>query len=485
MKSARENAVELSSKKMYENFHEVLETLFSRTWDNGVHDEPHVKAFQHLGLEEESALLRERWRLREEFSATVADKHKQIRAQLFDMTHGRYDDRQNDDFNDFIQFVLTKVSEHLQHDCFCTVAREVLGWWSEIECLDSRLMHVEQQRVVLEKDNLRIRQAVYELLQDVLDRACKPFLPMLGMRASILCGQQLHDCCVEWDHDIFARDLLRKEFQAVVQEKTSFINEVRPGSFFNAIFDAIDKANVLRALERLDIEQGTHRPPGKEVDMDEDHGCCWDDEFEIDFLHGQAKKAKEEALTLVGKASESQAEAMKCMQSSKTLFAKAFEVDIGDEVNTAKEEASTLVGKASESQASAMELLASSKTLFARASKCNGMAMELCGAAVALQSCAWTDVRANKLDVLFRKNEWTSADLRAVNLELQKTPKKAAWISGDLRSLQLDQLFIFGSEVPDASGRGALKPEELLRLDEVSRPLLCLPALLLGANAHD
>ena len=478
MESARENAVALSSKKMYKNFHEVLETLFSTTWDNGVPDEPHVNAFQHLGLEEESALLHERWRLREEFSATVADKHKQIRAQLFDMTRGTYDDRQNDFFNDFIQFVLCKVSEHLQHDCFSTVAREVLGWWSKIECLENRLVYVDQERVVLEKDNLRIRQAVYELLQDVLDRACKPFLPMLGMRASILCGQQLHDYCVEWEHDIVARDLLRKEFQAVVEEKTKFINEVHPGSFFNAIFDAIDKAHVLRVLERLD--------GGKEVDMDEDDACEQDDAFEIDFLHGQAKTAKEEALTIVGKASESQAESMKCMQSSKTLFDKALEVDIGDEVNTAKEEASTLVGKASESQARAMELLASSKTLFDRASKCNGKAMELCGAAVALQSCAWTSVRAHKLDVLFRKNEWTSADLRAVNLELQKTPKKAAWISGDLRSFQLDQLFIFGSKkVPDASGRGALKPEELLRLDEVSRPLLCLPALLLGANAHD
>ena len=158
---------------------------------------------------------------------------------------------------------------------------------------------------------------------------------------------------------------------------------------------------------------------------------------------------------------------------------------IGDQANTAKEEVSTLVGKVSESQARAMELFGSSKTLYDRASKSNGKAMELRGAAVALQSCAWTSVRANKLDLLLRKFEWTSADLRAVNLELQKTPKKAAWLSGDLRALYLDQLFIFSEEVPDASGRVALKPEELLRLDEVSRPLLCLPALLLGANAHD
>ena len=451
----------MGRKKMYKNFNEVLKSvLFFRTWDNGVDDEPHVNALQHLGLEEESALLHERWRQREKFSATVADKHKQIHAQLFDMTHGRYDDRQNDFFNDFIQFVLTKVSEHLQDDCFCTVAREVLGWWSEIECLESRLMHVEQQRVVLEKDNLRIRQAVYDLLQDVLDRACKPFLPMLGMRASILCGQQLNDSRVETAHDIVARDLLRKEFQAVVEEKTRFINEVHPGSFFNAIFDAIDKAHVLRVLERLD--------GGKEVDKDEDDACVQDDAFEIDFLQDQAKTAKEEALTLVGKASESQAEAMKFMQSSKTLFDKALEVDIGDQANTAKQEALTLVGKASESQARAMELFESSKTLFDTASTCNAKAMELFGAAVALQSCAWTH-----------------EDLRAVNLELQKSPKKAAWVSGDLRAFCLDQLFVFGSkEVPDASGRGALKPEELLRLNEVSRPLLCLPALLLGANAH-
>jgi hypothetical protein len=214
-------------KQMYKNLKEGLKAvLFSRTWDNGVDDEPHVNALQHLGLEEESALLHERWRQREEFSATVADKHKQIHAQLFDMTRCSYDDRQNDFFNDFIQFVLSKVSEHLQHDCFCTVAREVLGWWSEIECLENRLMHVDQRRVVLEKDNLRISQAVYELLQDVLDRTCKPFLPMLGMRASILCGQQLHNHHVDWAHDVGARDLLRKEFQAVVDEKTRFINEV-------------------------------------------------------------------------------------------------------------------------------------------------------------------------------------------------------------------------------------------------------------------
>jgi hypothetical protein len=112
--------------------------------------------------------------------------------------------------------------------------------------------------------------------------------------------------------------------------------------------------------------------------------------------------------------------------------------------------------------------------------------MVLVGAAVALQSCALTSVRANKVDLLFRKSDWTSEDLHAVNLELQKTPTKAAWVSGDLRAFNLDQLFILGSkEVPDASGRGALKPEELLRLNEVSRPLLCLPALLLGVNAHD
>ncbi len=222
----------------------------------------------------------------------------------------------------------------------------------------------------------------------------------------------------------------------------------------------------MRVLDRLD---GV-----KEVDTDEDYACDLDDSFEIAFLDDQAKTAKNKAMTIVRKASKSQAEDMKFMQSSKTLFDKVFEVDIGDQANTAKEEVSTLVGKASESQARAMELFGSSKTLYDRASKSNGKAMELRGAAVALQSCAWTSVRANKLDLLLRKFEWTSADLRAVNLELQKTPKKAAWLSGDLRALYLDQLFIFSEEVPDASGRVALKPEELLRLNEVSRPA-CQP----------
>jgi len=46
--------------------------------------------FSTLGWEEESALLHERWRQREEFSAKVADKHKLIRAQLYGMTCGRY-----------------------------------------------------------------------------------------------------------------------------------------------------------------------------------------------------------------------------------------------------------------------------------------------------------------------------------------------------------------------------------------------------------